>query len=49
MEKTSLSGSKEHGEECVDFHSEILPVTCGEMTGLLYKTKLQEGGFNGVF
>ncbi|XP_053775147.1 nuclear body protein SP140-like protein isoform X2 [Desmodus rotundus] len=35
--------SKKQGEEFVDFHSEILPVTCGEMTGLLYKTKLQEG------
>ncbi|KAF6114770.1 hypothetical protein HJG60_010703 [Phyllostomus discolor] len=35
--------SKKCEGEFVDFHSEILPVTCGEMKGMLHKNKLKEG------
>ncbi|XP_054441530.1 nuclear body protein SP140-like [Pteronotus mesoamericanus] len=35
--------SKPQEEEYVDFCSETLPVTCGEMKGMLYKNKLEEG------
>ncbi|XP_036885231.1 nuclear body protein SP140-like protein isoform X7 [Sturnira hondurensis] len=36
-------GSKKHKEEYVDLHTEILPMTCGEMKGMSYKNKLEEG------
>ncbi|XP_045708172.1 nuclear body protein SP140-like protein, partial [Phyllostomus hastatus] len=34
---------KKHEGEFVDFRSEILPVTCGDMKGMLHKKKLEEG------
>ncbi|XP_019483556.1 PREDICTED: nuclear body protein SP140-like protein [Hipposideros armiger] len=44
MKKLSLSGRRTHTEENVDFRSDILPVTCGEMKGYLIKRKLERGG-----
>lgn len=44
-EESSLSGTKMHIDEKVDFNAEILPVTCGEMKGMLIKRKLERGKF----
>ncbi|XP_054556116.1 nuclear body protein SP140-like protein isoform X3 [Talpa occidentalis] len=41
--RTKRNRSRNHRHENVDFHSEILPVTCGEVTGMLHKRKLQRG------
>uniref|UniRef100_A0A9L0SLY9 SP140 nuclear body protein like n=1 Tax=Equus caballus TaxID=9796 RepID=A0A9L0SLY9_HORSE len=43
MKKSSLSGSRMDRNENVNFHSEILPVTCGQAKGMLYKRKLKRG------
>ena len=49
MRKSSLSGSRRRRKgDRVNFHSQILPVTCGEVKGMLYKKKLKQGEFHGL-
>ncbi|KAF6362225.1 SP140 nuclear body protein like [Rhinolophus ferrumequinum] len=36
-------GFKKHTDGSVNFHWEILPVTCGEMKGMLHKNKFKQG------
>ena len=47
MEK-SLSESGKHKEDNVDVRAEVIPVTCGEMRGLLIKRKFEQGKFQGL-
>ncbi|XP_057601661.1 nuclear body protein SP140-like protein isoform X2 [Hippopotamus amphibius kiboko] len=43
MKDSVLSRRRKYNRENVDFHSQILPVTCGEVKGMLHKKKLKQG------
>ncbi|XP_062945939.1 nuclear body protein SP140-like protein isoform X3 [Cynocephalus volans] len=38
-----IRGSKWHRDESVDFRAALLPVTCGQMKGILHRKKLKRG------
>lgn len=48
MRKSSLSGSRRCRDDSVNFHSQILPVACGKVKGMLYKKRLKQGRFHGL-
>ncbi|XP_066201379.1 nuclear body protein SP140-like protein isoform X2 [Saccopteryx leptura] len=41
--KSSVWGSRRRRDASVDFRSKVLPVTCGNVKGMLYKMKLKRG------
>ncbi|KAK2498474.1 hypothetical protein MC885_008253 [Smutsia gigantea] len=41
-ELVKIRGSRKRRHKSMNFHSQILPVTCGEMKGMLHKKKLKQ-------
>lgn len=47
QEEILFSGPRRRRKENANFSAELLPVTCGDLKGVLHKDKFKQGGFHG--
>lgn len=45
--KILFPGPRRHRKEMANFNAELLPVTCGNLKGVLHKDKFKQGRFHG--